>query len=158
MGGSWGRTERAGRLTQVLTLHLVPLYATVHHYSPAQTLPGPVKSVDELKEWNFDGSSTGQAEGHNSDVFLRPAAIFKDPFRRGDNILVIAETCTRSRTFLSSRGNRARADPPSPKLQTTTTARPTSTTTATSAPRRWRPLRSTTPGFARSPYHPLSSR
>lgn len=59
---------------------------------PIQTLPGPVKSVSELKEWNFDGSSTGQAEGHNSDVFLRPAAIFPDPFRGGDNILVMAET------------------------------------------------------------------
>lgn len=48
--------------------------------------------MSELKEWNFDGSSTGQAEGHNSDVFLRPAAIFPDPFRGGDNILVMAET------------------------------------------------------------------
>ncbi|SGY79784.1 BQ5605_C008g05222 [Microbotryum silenes-dioicae] len=60
--------------------------------SKTTTLDGPVKSIDELKEWNFDGSSTGQAEGHNSDVFLRPAAIFKDPFRGGNNILVIAET------------------------------------------------------------------
>ncbi|BGP24615.1 hypothetical protein Rt10032_c03g1273 [Rhodotorula toruloides] len=56
------------------------------------TLDGPVSSVDDLKEWNFDGSSTGQAEGANSDVFLRPAAYFRDPFRRGDNIIVICET------------------------------------------------------------------
>ena len=27
-------------------------------------------SVSELKEWNFDGSSTNQAPGDNSDVFL----------------------------------------------------------------------------------------
>lgn len=58
-----------------------------------QTLDGPVSSIDDLKEWNFDGSSTGQAEGANSDVFLRPAAYFRDPFRRGDNIIVICETC-----------------------------------------------------------------
>ncbi|KAM0789017.1 glutamate--ammonia ligase [Microbotryomycetes sp. NB124-2] len=60
--------------------------------SKTMTLEKAVKSVDDLKEWNFDGSSTGQAEGSNSDVFLRPAAVFKDPFRRGDNILVICET------------------------------------------------------------------
>jgi len=59
--------------------------------SKTTTIDGPVKSVDDLKEWNFDGSSTNQAKGRDSDVFLRPAAIFKDPFRRGNNILVLAE-------------------------------------------------------------------
>lgn len=48
-----------------------------------KTLAKPVTSVDELPEWNFDGSSTGQAPGDNSDVYLRPVAIFPDPFRRG---------------------------------------------------------------------------
>ncbi|KAL8287683.1 hypothetical protein RQP46_003541 [Phenoliferia psychrophenolica] len=56
------------------------------------TLDGPITDVGQLKEWNFDGSSTGQAEGRDSDVFLRPAAFFPDPFRGGKNILVIAET------------------------------------------------------------------
>ncbi|KAL7409408.1 putative GLN1-glutamate--ammonia ligase [Mrakia frigida] len=56
------------------------------------TVDAPVKSVAELKEWNFDGSSTEQAPGHDSDVYLRPVTIFKDPYRGGDNILVLCET------------------------------------------------------------------
>jgi len=46
----------------------------------------------QLKVWNFDGSSTGQAPGNNSDVLMRPVAIFNDPFRGGDNVLVMTET------------------------------------------------------------------
>jgi len=48
-------------------------------------------SIEELPMWNFDGSSTGQAEGSNSDCYLKPAAIFKDPFRGAPNILVMCE-------------------------------------------------------------------
>lgn len=51
-----------------------------------------VTELSELSEWNFDGSSTNQAAGHDSDVLLRPAAIYKDPFRLGNNIIVLAET------------------------------------------------------------------
>jgi len=60
--------------------------------SKTTTMSKPVKDISELRIWDFDGSSTNQAPGHDSDVYLRPAAIFKDPFRGGDNILVLAET------------------------------------------------------------------
>jgi len=41
--------------------------------------------------WGFDGSSTKQAEGTNSDCVLRPVIVTSDPLRGGDNILVLCE-------------------------------------------------------------------
>jgi len=60
--------------------------------SKTMTVDKKVTNIDQLREWDFDGSSTNQAPGHDSDVYLRPAAIFKDPFRGGDNIIVLAST------------------------------------------------------------------
>lgn len=59
--------------------------------SKGKTMSKKVDSLDDLPEWNFDGSSTNQAPGHDSDVYLRPVAYYPDPFRRGDNILVLTE-------------------------------------------------------------------
>merc|ERR1719191_1019866 len=55
------------------------------------TLDKKPTSVSEMKIWNYDGSSTGQAPGHDSEVLIRPVRIFPDPFRGGDNILVLCE-------------------------------------------------------------------
>jgi glutamine synthetase len=41
--------------------------------------------------WGFDGSSTNQAEGHDSDCVLQPVCVVPDPIRKGDNKLVLAE-------------------------------------------------------------------
>jgi len=62
--------------------------------SKTKTLDKAVSSPSELPLWNFDGSSTGQAPGNDSEVVLKPQAIFKDPFRGGDNILVLADCYT----------------------------------------------------------------
>ncbi|KAF7352719.1 Glutamine synthetase [Mycena venus] len=60
--------------------------------SKTTTVSKKVTDIGQLRTWDFDGSSTNQAPGHDSDVLLRPVAIFPDPFRGGDNILVLAET------------------------------------------------------------------
>ncbi|KAM7350290.1 glutamine synthetase 2 isoform 1-T1 [Cochliomyia hominivorax] len=51
----------------------------------------PTKPSD-LPIWNYDGSSCYQAKGSNSDTYLHPVAIYRDPFRRGNNILVMCDT------------------------------------------------------------------
>ncbi len=46
---------------------------------------------EELGLWGFDGSSTNQAPGKNSDCVLRPVFDCPDPIRGGDNRLVMCE-------------------------------------------------------------------
>ncbi|MQM00302.1 hypothetical protein Taro_033034 [Colocasia esculenta] len=46
----------------------------------------------KLPKWNYDGFSTGQAPGQDSEVILYPQAIFRDLFKRGNNILVRGTT------------------------------------------------------------------
>ena len=38
--------------------------------------------LEDLPVWNYDGSSTEQAEGKDSEVLIKPQAIFKDPFHK----------------------------------------------------------------------------
>ncbi|XP_013413381.1 glutamine synthetase isoform X2 [Lingula anatina] len=57
-----------------------------------KTLDFEPKAAEECPVWNFDGSSTYQAEGSNSDIYLYPARLFKDPFRGGKNKLLLCET------------------------------------------------------------------
>jgi glutamine synthetase len=45
----------------------------------------------ELPTWGFDGSSTNQAPGANSDCVLKPVFSCPDPIRGGDNKLVLCE-------------------------------------------------------------------
>jgi glutamine synthetase len=59
--------------------------------SKTKTVDRKPASVDDLPIWNFDGSSTEQAPGHDSEVLLKPVRMVPDPFRGGDNLLVLCE-------------------------------------------------------------------
>jgi len=63
--------------------------------SKTKTIPG-VKGVtlQDLPSWNFDGSSTGQAAGEDSEVDIKPRAIFHDPFRGYPHVLVLTDCYT----------------------------------------------------------------
>ncbi len=65
-----------------------------------------IKTVEDCPVWNFDGSSTKQASGNYSDVFLKPVRLYKDPFRVevGESFLVLCECyddykCTQPNSF-----------------------------------------------------------
>jgi glutamine synthetase len=47
--------------------------------------------LSDFPEWGFDGSSTYQAPGNNSDLALKPVYFLPDPIRGGDNFLVLCE-------------------------------------------------------------------
>ena len=59
--------------------------------SKCMTLPVDVDQT-ALPEWNYDGSSTNQALGHDSEVLIRPRKVYPDPFRLGNHILVFCDT------------------------------------------------------------------
>ena len=48
--------------------------------------------LTDMPVWNFDGSSTNQATGINSEVLLIPVAMYNDPFRGDGHKLVLCET------------------------------------------------------------------
>tara|TARA_B100000073_G_C23735661_1_gene572081 strand:+ start:1562 stop:2575 length:1014 start_codon:yes stop_codon:yes gene_type:complete len=54
---------------------------------------GKIDNVLKIPFWNYDGSSTNQANGDFSEVILKPQGMFKDPFRRdGRSFIVICDT------------------------------------------------------------------
>ena len=64
---------------------------TANLRSKTKILSNAVSSVADIPSWGFDGSSTLQAEGTDSDCMLKPVWFCKDPLRGGDNVLVMNE-------------------------------------------------------------------
>ncbi len=61
-------------------------------------------NISDIPEWNYDGSSTGQASGFFSEIILKPARVFKDPYRTkpeypNDGLLVLCSTYNPDGTF-----------------------------------------------------------
>jgi glutamine synthetase len=73
-------------------------YIWLDGYEPTPNLRSKTKIVafegepalEDVPVWNFDGSSTRQAEGSSSDCFLHPVALFPDP-ARANAMLVMCE-------------------------------------------------------------------
>jgi glutamine synthetase len=72
-------------------------YIWLDGYTPVAGLRGKTKVVDgdpdtfsleDCPMWGFDGSSTKQAEGKNSDCALKPVALFKDSTKRNGFIVM----------------------------------------------------------------------
>jgi glutamine synthetase len=71
-------------------------YIWLDGYEPVPNLRSKTKIVEldhepvleDLPVWNFDGSSTKQADGSSSDCFLEPVAVFPDPARKGGYLVM----------------------------------------------------------------------
>src|SRR5919205_4011901 len=71
-------------------------YIWLDGYEPVPNLRSKTKLVDfeaeptldQLPRWNFDGSSTRQADGSNSDCFLQPVALLPDPARNRGRLVM----------------------------------------------------------------------
>lgn len=48
--------------------------------------------LNELPDWNYDGSSTGQASGDDSEVIIKPRFVCPCPFRKEVGVLVLCDT------------------------------------------------------------------
>jgi glutamine synthetase len=75
-------------------------YIWIDGSMPTQTLRSKVRIIptnnnqllpEEVPEWSFDGSSTNQAEGHDSDLILRAICVVKDPILGKNNLLALCE-------------------------------------------------------------------
>ncbi|MBT8197041.1 MAG: glutamine synthetase beta-grasp domain-containing protein [Acidimicrobiia bacterium] len=86
-------------------------YIWIDGQKPTAKLRSKTKIVPDGQEppiWGFDGSSTEQAPGSESDCVLNPVFIAPDPLRGGDDKLVMCEVLNTDMTPHES-NNRAKA-------------------------------------------------
>ena len=87
-------------------------YIWLDGYKPTQSLRSKTMIEDDFsgelkdaKQWSFDGSSTEQASGDDSDCLLQPVAVYPDPDRFGGNgWLVMCEVLNADGTAHESNG------------------------------------------------------
>ncbi|BCS83371.1 glutamine synthetase [Cotonvirus japonicus] len=60
--------------------------------SKTRVLNHIVNTISDVPIWNYDGSSTEQATGSSSEVFIKPVNLFKCPFRRPFGLVVMCDT------------------------------------------------------------------
>jgi glutamine synthetase len=60
--------------------------------SKGRTLDSVPRTIADLPKWNYDGSSTEQAPGEQSEVLIYPQAMYPDPFRGNPNVIVMCDT------------------------------------------------------------------
>ena len=69
-------------------------YIWVDGTQPTPGLRSKTRVLDADEEppiWGFDGSSTNQAEGHDSDCVLKPVKMVSDPLRNARDLLILCE-------------------------------------------------------------------
>ena len=60
--------------------------------SKARTLNFRPLRIIDIPKWNYDGSSTKQAFGNNSEIILKPRVLYPCPFRKNNNYIVMCDT------------------------------------------------------------------
>ena len=85
-------------------------YIWLDGFKPTQSLRSKTRierdfsgKIEDCPMWSFDGSSTQQAEGNDSDCLLKPVAIFPDP-DRSNGYLVMTEVLNADGTPHESNG------------------------------------------------------
>ncbi|MEL0008610.1 MAG: glutamine synthetase beta-grasp domain-containing protein [Flammeovirgaceae bacterium] len=85
-------------------------YIWLDGFKPTQSLRSKTRierdfsgKIEDCPMWSFDGSSTQQAEGNDSDCLLKPVAIFPDP-DRSNGYLVMTEVLNSDGTPHESNG------------------------------------------------------